>query len=224
MRPSIRWRLTLWNALAFAVVLAAFAALVYVLSTRALLHQTDRTLDGGFQLLASDPDLQDDPTRAFMHWVEEFREHQQLYFAVLRGDGSLCVKDPDLDLAAIPGIAFDRRREQTRGTSTSPNGERFRWQARTLSIGDTNYHVVLVASLRDVDRQSTSLLLAILLAGPIAIAISGVLAYSLRARLWPPLSDCDVRPTPSPRSAWTSDCPSKTQTMRSADSAEQSIP
>ena len=44
MRVSIRWRLTLWNTLALAVMLACFAALVYGLLRHALYEQTDRAL------------------------------------------------------------------------------------------------------------------------------------------------------------------------------------
>ena len=44
MRLSIRWRLTLWNTLALAVVLLGFAALVYTLLAGALYEQIDHKL------------------------------------------------------------------------------------------------------------------------------------------------------------------------------------
>ena len=54
MRLSIRWRLTLWNTLALALLLACFAALVYGLLRHALIEQTDRSLRAGFGLLRGD--------------------------------------------------------------------------------------------------------------------------------------------------------------------------
>jgi heavy metal sensor kinase len=44
MRLSIRWRLTLWNTLALAVVLLGFSGLIYLLLRHALYEQIDRTL------------------------------------------------------------------------------------------------------------------------------------------------------------------------------------
>ena len=44
MPLSVRWRLTLWNVLALAVVLAVFSVLVYGLLAHALYEQVDRSL------------------------------------------------------------------------------------------------------------------------------------------------------------------------------------
>src|SRR5262249_24977489 len=60
VRLSIRWRLTLCNALALAVVLLGFAALVYSLLTRALYQQWDRRLLAGWQHLEQDERLAGD--------------------------------------------------------------------------------------------------------------------------------------------------------------------
>ena len=57
MRLSIRWRLTLWNTLALALVLAGFAALVYVLLAHSLYRQVDRKLLSGFHELEHDERL-----------------------------------------------------------------------------------------------------------------------------------------------------------------------
>ena len=57
MRLSIRWRLTLWNTLALAVVLAGFAALVYAPARATPCYeQTDRTLLAGCRRAASTTD------------------------------------------------------------------------------------------------------------------------------------------------------------------------
>ena len=54
---SIRRRLTLWNALAFAAVLVGFAALVYLLVARSARQQADRTAETAFHLMETDPQL-----------------------------------------------------------------------------------------------------------------------------------------------------------------------
>ena len=48
MRLSIRWRMTLWNTLALAVVMVCFAVLVYGMLRHALYEQTDRLLQAAF--------------------------------------------------------------------------------------------------------------------------------------------------------------------------------
>ena len=72
---TIRWRLTLWNALGFAAVLVGFASLVYVLLSRALAQQTERTADAGFRLMDTDPKLSGNPDARARYWVREFDEH-----------------------------------------------------------------------------------------------------------------------------------------------------
>src|SRR5207248_6864777 len=54
MRLSIRWRLTLWNTLALAVVLLGFSGLVYGLLARALYASMDRSLLAEFRELEQD--------------------------------------------------------------------------------------------------------------------------------------------------------------------------
>ena len=60
MRLSIRWRLTLWNTLALAVVLLIFAAMVYGLVRHALYEQVDHKLETAWQQLRQDDRLKTD--------------------------------------------------------------------------------------------------------------------------------------------------------------------
>ena len=54
MSLSIRWRLAIWNALAFGALLAAFAALVYFLARRDAIRAVDRKLTGCLDQFARD--------------------------------------------------------------------------------------------------------------------------------------------------------------------------
>ncbi len=77
MRWTIRWRLTLWNTLALAAVLACFSALVYGLLRRALYEQTERLLVSALGQLQSDPQIETDPDECFRH-TEESGDHLNL--------------------------------------------------------------------------------------------------------------------------------------------------
>jgi hypothetical protein len=61
VKMSIRVRLTLWNSLAFGVVLVGFAGLIYLLAARALRQQADRAAETAFRLVETDPRLSSDP-------------------------------------------------------------------------------------------------------------------------------------------------------------------
>ena len=78
MTLSIRWRLTLWNALGLAVMLLAFAALVYGLLRHALYEQIDRKLLGALGQLEQDPRTAAEPDERMRYWIYEWREHENL--------------------------------------------------------------------------------------------------------------------------------------------------
>jgi len=63
MRLSIRWRLTLWNTLALAVLLLGFSVLVYALMAHALYEQVDRALLAEAEQLRRDDRLQSQPEK-----------------------------------------------------------------------------------------------------------------------------------------------------------------
>src|SRR5215471_1321328 len=98
MALSIRWRLTVWNTLALAFVLLAFAVAIYGLLARALYDQLDRRLLGGLRELEQDRRLDADTAARVRHWVYELHEHEGV-FAVVFGPGGE-VRDRTEQLAA----------------------------------------------------------------------------------------------------------------------------
>src|SRR2546429_9851198 len=81
MGLSIRWRLTLWNTTALAVVLLAFGGLVYGLMHHALYERVDSSLLTAWQ------EMESRAHQNLSYWVKETKEHQNLFFFVfgLRG-------------------------------------------------------------------------------------------------------------------------------------------
>src|SRR5262245_11768714 len=96
---SIRWRLTLWNTLALAVVLLAFGALVRGLLAHAhgridrslqeraesALGRVNRSLLAELKSLKQDPEMAGDPDRRLRHWIYEFKEHENIGCVVYDG-------------------------------------------------------------------------------------------------------------------------------------------
>jgi heavy metal sensor kinase len=186
MRSSIRWRLTRWNTLAFALALAGFGGLFYLFLWQALHRQVDRTLTAGFELLRSDPALAANPDRRLDYWVEEFKEHQNIWCAVFQPDGTVYMKHPDLANAAVPFPALDGA-GQWEGTVSLEALGRQRGNAERLRIGQREWVVLLLAPLGEVDRELRVTLMALLVAGTIMVLASGGLAYALARKALAPM-------------------------------------
>ena len=87
MRLSIRWRLTLWNTLGLALMLLAFAALVYGLLRHALYEQVDQKLLGALGQLQQDERAAAAPDERLRYWIYEWREHEN--FAAIVYDAGI---------------------------------------------------------------------------------------------------------------------------------------
>jgi hypothetical protein len=96
MRLSIRWRRTLWNLLALAVLLG-FSALVYGLTARALCQQVDGNLRAGFRRqVEGDPRLSGDRDRRQQYWGQELHEHNGIFSAAYGSGGKVLARTEEL--------------------------------------------------------------------------------------------------------------------------------
>src|SRR5262245_46901574 len=105
MSLSIRWRLTLWNGLALAVVLAGFALLVYWLVAHSLYGQKDRTLRARLERLQTDDRLATERGERLAYWIEEFKDHDGLSAVTYAADGSIVAKTRELAATAVPSLS-----------------------------------------------------------------------------------------------------------------------
>jgi hypothetical protein len=81
----------------------------------------------GFQLLEADSRLLATPNERLSYWIDEFKEHQNLYCAVLRPDGTPVARHPDLSAVRLPPLP--------------PVGPGGRWQGRSTppkSVGSAS--------------------------------------------------------------------------------------
>lgn len=185
-RPSIRWRLTFWNALAFAAVLACFGGLVYGMLRGALYDQTDRLLMVGFRLIEEDPRVAGNPEARLRYWVEEYRDHQGLLCVVYRPDGTVMARTPGLadeDLPPAPSGPDGRPAHD----GEFPGTGRQRVMARRVSLGEREAVMLLLAPLEPVDRELAHVRSVLLLAGPFALLLSAAFAYFLARKALAPV-------------------------------------
>jgi heavy metal sensor kinase len=186
MRASIRWRLALWNTLAFGVLLAGFAGLVYALAHREAFGVVDRKLAGCLDQLARDERNVRDPDR-LRHWVGEFWEHEQVGCVVFDAAGRPVLRTEELTPDALPDAAGEVGGGSVFATVTRPVIGRQRAMAAPLPHAGDGRTVVLLASTAEADHALGHLRVALLTAVPVVLGVAALVAYLLAGRALAPM-------------------------------------
>jgi heavy metal sensor kinase len=187
MRKSIRWRLTLWNTLALAVVLIGVVVLVYGLVSYSLYGQLDRNLQGAVQLLEQDERIAGDREKRLLYWLEEFKEHLNLVGVIYSPDGGVLAKTTELAGDAVPPSPRNATTQLRFRTIVVPIMGRQRLGEARLRLAGHDCIVVVMASLDEVDRELGRLLAALTATVPVALLVSLALGYWLARKALAPM-------------------------------------
>jgi heavy metal sensor kinase len=180
---SIRRRLTLWNAVAFAIVLVGFAGLVYVLVAQAVRQQAARAAQATLRLMQTDPRLSAEPNERARYWVNEFEEHMGVLAGVYQPDGSPIAVHPDL----AAHFAGPPPPPSTQAVPTDPAGDRWFVASRPAQAGGQELRVLLLVPLRDGDAELAMLARVLAAAAPLAFLLSAAVAYLLARKALAPV-------------------------------------
>jgi two-component system heavy metal sensor histidine kinase CusS len=185
MHLSIRWRLTLWNVLGLAVVLAGFAALVYGLMVHAHYERIDRALEDQLRELKESPDMAGAGPERWRHWLAEVQEHARFRAVVYDANGTVYEHSEDLPDAGIPPAPPVSGASQFQEANI-PGLGRHRELSASLAGEGLPFAVVLLVPLEEVDQELRLLLGALFLAVAAALLVSGGWSYLMaRAALAP---------------------------------------
>jgi two-component system heavy metal sensor histidine kinase CusS len=187
MSLSIRWRLTLWNTLALAVVLLGFAALVYGLLRHALYERLDRGLLTEFRELVEDQATPGDYEGRLRHWIDELKEHENFCCVVYGPEGEVLAKTQELAAGNVPPAPAGASGAPRLYSTAVPALGRQRAADGRLCLGGQDVAALLLAPLEDVDRELGQLLAVLLLAVPITLALSGGVGYLLARKALAPV-------------------------------------
>ncbi|MBX3445026.1 MAG: HAMP domain-containing protein [Planctomyces sp.] len=183
---SFRWRMTIWNAVAFAAVLIAFGFLVYGLLHRVHLDQIDAALDRRAAEIAADPRLAEDSPAALQAWFEERLEWSASQAALLDAAGRQLAAPPiGRAAAAEPANSFSPRFETTRDS----RDVRVRRLLRPLSLGGQTFTLAVSASLDHLDEEMDQVRNVILATAPATLAVGAALAYLLACAALAPIQE-----------------------------------
>jgi heavy metal sensor kinase len=215
MRLPIRWRLTLWNTLALAVVLLGFGGLVYALLGRAheridralleraerSLARVDRLLRAELQTLEQDNRIAAEGDKRLRYLIHEFQEHEKVFCVLYGPGGTVHERTRELAAQSVPPAPPAPPGEPRFSEETIPILGRQRVLTTRSRLGGKRFTVVFMASLEDVDREREEVareraevdrefgrLLAVLLASvPVALLVIGGLGYFLARKALAPV-------------------------------------
>ncbi|MCI0458674.1 MAG: heavy metal sensor histidine kinase [Gemmataceae bacterium] len=187
MRWSIRWRLTVWNTLALAVLLVALAGLIYALLAQALYAAVDRKLLACWNDLEHEPAVARDRT-LLQHWIGEFWEHEGIACTVYDERGLIVDRLDKLAPDAVPPFPGAAPDEPQLSSATLPIMGRQRLLVARLPGAADGRVVVLMAGLEETDRTLGQLRTALFLAVPVMLVASALVAYLLAWRALAPVT------------------------------------
>jgi hypothetical protein len=187
MTLSIRWRLTLWNTLALAIMLLAFAVLIYGLLRHALYAQIDRKLMGAMGQLEQDERTATEPSERLRYWIYEWREHEDLAAIVYNAEGKVWERTEELAAKSVPPAPVIAGSEPRLEDKDIPILGRQRVLEGALRLGDRPSTVVVMASLEEVDHELGEVRMVLLTAVPIVLFLSGGLGYLLARKALAPM-------------------------------------
>lgn len=187
MSATIRWRLALWNTLAFGVLLAAFAGLVYALAYREAVGVMDRELAACLDRLARDEKNVRDSER-LQHWIEEFWEHEQIGCVVFDSAGTPVLRTVELTADSLPATSGAVGEKPVFSIVTRPVIGRQRIMTARLPNDPTGRSVILLVSTAEADHSLDHLRQALFTAVPIVLGMAAVMAYLLAGRALAPMA------------------------------------
>jgi two-component system, OmpR family, heavy metal sensor histidine kinase CusS len=186
MPLSIRWRLTLWNVVALAVVLVGFGGLVYGMLATVLYAQLDRTLTAGREQLVGDERLPREPMQRLRHWIGELEEDQNAFTVIYDANGRPLLHSDRLAEADVPPAPAASEAPRF-GSMKLHKGGRQRFLTYRVALPDGTFTVLHLTPLAEVDRELRGVLIVLLAAVPVALVFCGGLGYLMARKALRPM-------------------------------------
>jgi len=186
-RLSIRWRLTLWNTVALAVLLVAIGSLVYVLLRQAMYAQLDRTLQAQYHELEQDDRMEADYEARLKHWIEEFHDHVGVYCVIHDAEGNLYTHTEQLAPQSIPDAATGDGQQSGCTSRKLPLIGPQRTMTRTFDTSGRRFLVTLMMPLEETHRELRQIATVLWTVFPLSLLLAGVVGYLLARKALAPV-------------------------------------
>jgi heavy metal sensor kinase len=174
-----------------ALVLIGFSALIYGLLARALYAGVDRSLRTELSELEEDARVESQLNERMRHWIYELKEHENILSVVYDQEGQVYERTVELAASAIPPAPSVSSGEPIFANATLPIIGRQRTLAGRLSLGGSEFTILMMSPMEEVDRELGALLSVLAMAVPIAIVLAGGLAYGMARKALAPVNQLD---------------------------------
>lgn len=184
---SIRWRIMLWNTVAFAIILVAFGLLVYGLLRQTHYAQIDRTLRGRIATLDESAAADVPRGEQVAAWLRRLERSSGTMAVVFDAQGGVVARDSRLPAGVLSRIEAHGRSEPFVRSATLPQVGHQRLMLERLHAGGDAYTVLLMAPLEHVDEEMHHVLAALAVTIPATLIAAAVLAYALARKALNPV-------------------------------------
>lgn len=180
MKPiSFLWRMTIWNAVVFTLLLIAFGALVFVLLRETHLKQVDAGLRSQLAEVKRAVEQAEHPDAALTDWVERISKRPRQAALVLSSDGAVLAADPRITPSAQSALTGLAAAGPGAFSIWLPGLDHRRVMVAQVATGSGSYSMVVALSLAHVDEEMRQVLFVLAASIPVALAVAAVLAFVL---------------------------------------------
>jgi len=186
-RVSIRWRMMIWNAAAFAAVLIAFGTLVYSLLRQTHYNQVDRVLAARYEELLEDDRLSASPEERFQYWVRKFGKHVEISGVVRDNNGATIAQAEQLRQFLPLDASQEPDQHPQFDSLTLPDKSHMRRLTVVVPTSAGDYTLMLLAELEHVDEELALVMNTLLVTIPVTLIVAAALAYFLACKALAPV-------------------------------------
>lgn len=185
---SIRWRLTLWNTAALAVLLLAVGSLVYALLRHAMHEQLDRVLRAQHHELEQDDRISADPESRLRHWIEEFHDHVGVYSVIYQANGGVSAHTEQLAPQSVPTLQTGSSDHAVFASRELPLIGWQRTMTATFDAGGRKFVVMLMLPLEETNRDLRQVATVLWAVFPLSLLLAGGVGYLLARKALAPVA------------------------------------
>jgi heavy metal sensor kinase len=185
-RLNIRWRLTLWNAIAFALILTAFGFVVYVLLRDAHFKMLDKALSRRANSFVEALEEGKSTDQVISEWITRFGNHGEYQAFLLDKNQNTLAATEGLTNEDIARIISKTSGAEV-GTLVDVRLKRHRFTSFDLSTSEQANRVFVLADLEHLEEELALVRATFLWAIPPALLLAAALSYWLAVRALSPV-------------------------------------
>lgn len=183
---SIRWKVTFWNTVAFAIVVICFSLLVYSLLRQTHFDQMDEQLAERMDQLLNDPEVERRPEQRLDFRFHKLGKHVEIKGIAFARDGKLVAAAEGLAAARPSGTELQKGVRKYE-TLQFGDGERYRRLITITQVGERPLEIQLFAELEHLDEELTLVAHSLLVTVVITLVVAALVAYLLAIKTLAPV-------------------------------------